>query len=200
MRTQPPSYFSEHLSNDRLTIIAEQLLNTRYDTIELLNSALDDNYVKETATYGRQRNMIIQLCLSKQYEWLSLLSSGMDVTFAIGNIPCRFFTDDPLEPHKDGFFKKNATDDLFATDDQVPVTWRFIVSKSVGDSDSKVYFIGYNYFNESICEWMYSDDGRSLYSIDTNVPSAVEIKPARVEIRGPEIEHKVEGAEDGTRP
>lgn len=190
MKTLPPSSFSEHLTDDRLTVIAEHLLDIRYETIEMLNTPLDDNYVKETAAYGRQRNMLIQLSLGLQYDWLSLLHAGMDVTFAIGAIPCRFFTDDPLHPNKDGFFKKNSTDDLFATDDQKPVTWRFIVSKSHGDSDSKVYFIGYNIYNEKICEWVHSQENRTLYSVDLLIPATVEIPSAQVLIRDKAAEKK----------
>ena len=188
MKALLPSSFSEHLTDDRLTVIADNLLDIRYETIEMLNTPLDDNYVKETAAYGRQRNMLIQLSLSHQYDWLSLRHAGMDVTFAIGPIPCRFFTDDPLHPNKDGFFKKNSTDDLFATDDQRPVTWRFIISKSHGESDSKVYFIGYNIYNEKICEWAHSQENKPLYSVDEFIHESVEIPPAHVEMRDKKAE------------
>lgn len=188
MKILPPIAFSADLTDDRLTVIAEQLLDVRYETIDLLNTALDDSYVKETAVYGRQRSMLIQLSLSRQYDWLSLLHAGMDVTFAIGSIPCRFFTDDPLHPSKGGFFKKNSTDDLFSTDDQVPVTWRFIVSKSNGESDSQVYFIGYNFYDEKLCEWVHSQPNRSLYSADDFVPESVEIPSAQVALRDKEAE------------
>lgn len=188
MKTLPPTAFSADLTDDRLTVIAEQLLDIRYETIELLNTSLDDNYVKETAAYGRQRNMLIQLSLSNKYDWLKLLSPGMDITFSIGRIPCRFFTDDPMHPNKDGFFKKNLTDDLFATDDQIPVTWRFIVSKSHGEADSKVYFIGYNIYNDKICEWVHSQENRSFYSVDMFIPESVEIPSAKVAIRDKEAE------------
>lgn len=200
MKTLPPSSFSEHLTDDRLRVIAEHLLDIRYETIEMLNTPLDDNYVKETAAYGRQRNMLIQLSLGRQYDWLSLLHAGMDVTFAIGTIPCRFFTDDPLHPNKDGFFKKNSTDDLFATDDQIPVTWRFIVSKSHGESDSKVYFIGYNNYNDKICEWVHSQENRSLYSVDEFMPESVEIPSAQAELRDKEAEKNVADKKDGIKP
>ena len=188
MKTLPPSFFSNHLTDERLTLIAEKLLDIRYETIELLSTPLDDNYVKETASYGRQRNMLIQLCLSRQYDWLSLLSAAMDVTIRIGNIPCRFFTDDPLHPNKDGFFKKNPTDDLFAIDDQIPVTWRFVISKSNDEFDSKVYFIGYNMLNDKLCEWVHSKQNRSLYSIEDLVPESVEIAPIQVGLRDKEAE------------
>jgi len=188
MRTQPPSFFSPHLTDDRLTVIAEHLLDIRYDTIELLNGPLDDNYVRETAAYGRQRNKIIQLALSRKLEWLSLLHAGMDITFSIGSIPCRFFTDDPLHPNKDGFFKKNSTDDLFASDDKKPVTWRFIVSKGNGDAESRVYFIGYNMYNEKICEWIHLDQNGSLYSVDDYTPPSIDIGPAHVALRDKDVE------------
>lgn len=200
MKTLPPDFFSKHLTDDRLIIIADKLLDIRYETIEMLNTPLDDNYVKETAAYGRQRNMLIQLSSSRQHDWLSLRHAGMDVTFAIGTIPCRFFTDDPLHPNKDGFFKKNSTDDLFATDNQRPVTWRFIVSKSHGESDSRVYFIGYNIYNEKICEWVHSQENKSLYSVDEFMPESVEIPSAQVAIRDKEAEKNAADNVDVIKP
>lgn len=184
MTTLPPSHYSSDLTDDRLQVIAERLLDVRYDVADILSSQLDDNYTRETTTYGRQRNMIIQLALSNQFDWLGLRHTGMDITFSIGIIPCRFFTDDPLHPHKDGFFKRNATDDLFATDDQTPIAWRFIVAKAqLETEEEKVYFIGYNAFNEKICEWVYSGLTKQIHHRDEVAPASVVIPSALVEIR-----------------
>ncbi len=184
MKKLPPSYYSPDLTDDRLTLIAEKLLDVRYEVIDTLSSEFDDNYTRETAAYGRQRNMLIKLALSNEYGWLSLNSSTMDVTFSIGKIPCRFFTDDPLHPHKDGFFKKNSSDNLFELDNKLPVTWRFVIAKGLFDSEEeKVYFVGYNVFNEIVSEWIYSGVTNTINTTDIVKPMSVNIPAAQIEIR-----------------
>lgn len=187
----PPSYFSDDLTDDRLQIIAGLLLDVRYEVLDTLSSGLDDNYTRETTAYGRQRNMLIQLALSKQYDWLSLNSGAMDITFSIGKIPCRFFTDDPMHPHKDGFFKKNLTDCLFEHDSKLPVTWRFVIAKGQFESEEeKVYFVGYNAFNEIVSEWVYSGITSSIITNDVAKPKSVELPPAKIQIRNPDSDKK----------
>lgn len=51
-----------------LSIIAEALLKVQEDTHELLSSSLDDNYTRATCTFGRQKNRIVKLCMSKKYD------------------------------------------------------------------------------------------------------------------------------------
>lgn len=184
MTYRHPSSFYPDLTDDRLAKIAEPLLDIRYSTIREMASPFDDTYTQETAVFGRSRNMLIQLCMGGKYDWLSLASPGMDVTFRIGNVPCRFFRDDPELPGKPGFFKRNAVDDLFSPDENDPVMWRFVVERALTEDDEdRVFLIGYNAFQERISQWAYGSSGPILHSVDSDVPKAKELPPAAVEVR-----------------
>lgn len=184
MNSNSPSTFYSELSDDRLRIVAVKLLDIRHSTIREMNSEFDDNYTKETAVFGRSRNMLIALAQSNQYEWVSLKNAGMDVTFNIGRVPCRFFRDDPNSPEKLGFFKRNAVDDLFEMDEQHPVMWRFVVEKAMTDDDEdRAFFVGYNVFQEKVAEWMYQASAPMLHTVDHEVPTSAEIPPASVDVR-----------------
>lgn len=179
-----PAAFYPELSDNRLRVIAVELLDMRYSTFREMNSPFDDNYTRETAVFGRSRNMLIDMALSGQYDWMSLKHAAMDVTFNIGQVPCRFFRDDPNSPEKAGFFKRNAVDDLFATDEQYPVMWRFVVEKALTEDDEdRVFFFGYNVYQEKVSEWMYRASTPTLHAVDKDVPVAAEIPPAFVDLR-----------------
>jgi len=183
MRLLPhPSMFHTELSDDKLCVIAKLLLDVRYRTLKQIGSLednyifYDDNYTRETLIFGRSRNALIQLILSKKYNWLTLTNPHMDLTFNIGSVPCRYFRDDPNKPEKRGFFKRNACDCLFSSDDKVPVMWRFILQRSETEEDeSKVFFIGYNLYEDKVSEWEYSSSVTLLSSVDQEIPQSIEI-------------------------
>ena len=184
MRSIHPATFYPELSDDRLRVIAVKLLDMRYSTLREMNSPFDDNYTRETAIFGRSKNMLIDLALNGQHTWMSLKHTAMDVTFNIGQVPCRFFRDDPNSPEKTGFFKRNAVDDIFAMDEQHPVMWRFVVEKALNDDDEdRVFFVGYNVYQEKVSEWVYLASAPSLHAVDKDVPVAAEIPPAFVDVR-----------------
>ncbi len=184
MKAAKPSTFFKELSDDRLREVSVKLLDLRYATCREMNSPHDDNYTRETAVFGRSRNMLIEMALSEQYDWMTLAHGAMDITFNIERVPCRFFRDDHNSPEKAGFFKRNAWDDLFANDDQQPVMWRFVVEKALSEVDEdRVFFLGYNVYQEKISEWMYQASAPTLHAVDKHVPIAAEIPPASVDVR-----------------
>ncbi|WP_208507956.1 hypothetical protein [Variovorax paradoxus] len=178
-----PTSFYEDLTDDRLRIIASSLMEIRGKTFSEMTSELDDNYTRETASFGRSRNMLIQACQAKKHSWLGLAHAGMDITFTIGSVPCRFFRDDAASPEKAGFFKRNAVDDLFADDDARPVMWRFVVEKAITEDDEdRVLFAGYNVYQEKISEWQYRDSAPTLHSVDTVVPASTILPPIDLDL------------------
>jgi len=184
MRVAPPSHFYPELSDDRLRLIAANLLDLRFVTLREMQSKFDDNYTRESTVFGRTRNMLIELATRGGYDWLALVHAAMDVTFRIGNVPCRYFRDDPVNPEKNGFFKRNAVDDLFATDEDEPVMWRFIVERALTEEDEdRVFFAGYNVFHEKVSEWVYRASSPMLHAVDADVPAAMAIPPADVGLR-----------------
>lgn len=183
----PVSYYHE-LSSDRLQLIAEALLDLRFDTLKQMSAEHDDGYTRETAVFGRSRNMLIALAVGGKYSWLTLSHAGMDVTFNIGSVPCRFFRDDPDSPAKDGFFRRNAVDSLFAPDETSPVMWRFIVEMALSEDDEdSVVFAGYNVYQEKVSEWIYEGSTPALHSVDKQVPQAADIPAALVDVREDDI-------------
>jgi hypothetical protein len=179
-----PSDFHAALSEDRLRAIAVRLLEVRHGTIRELSTELDDNYVRETAIFGRSRNMLIGMALNTQFPWLQLCNAALDVTAEIGSIPFRFFRDDPDRPEKVGFFRRNAFDGLFVPDDQAPVLWRFVVERAESeDAEDQVHFVGYNAYAEKVSQWILTDgaEGR-LVGVDRDVPPSKNLPMADVEL------------------
>lgn len=64
---RPPWEFFEALSEERLRVIGMHLLEVRHNTTRELSTDLDDNYVRETAIFGRSRNMLIAMALNSQF-------------------------------------------------------------------------------------------------------------------------------------
>ena len=183
MSLKHPALYYPELSDYALQSIAEALLDVRFSTYREMNSRFDDNYTRETAVFGRSKNMLIEMALERRFG-TTLLHAGMDVTFKVGEVPCRFFRDDPSSPEKAGFFKRNAVDGLFSIDDQHPVLWRFIVEKALTEDDEdRVFFVGYNAYNEKISEWIYQASSVVLRSVDQDTPQSTEIPSASVDIR-----------------
>ena len=183
MKSAPHEYY-EQLRSEHLAVVAEWLLTVQFETQRDLTTEFDDNYTRGATTFGRQRQMIIKRWQSGQYEWLSVLHAGMDLTFAIGEIPIRFFADDHLNPQKRGFFRRNPMDSLFDDDEDVPVLWRFILEKpSNEDEEDRVFFIGYNALDVAVCEWEYKPATRTMYAVGGATPQARDIKPVEVKLR-----------------
>ena len=172
------------LTESRLRIVAEGLLNVRHDTYAELASNLDDNYSRACATFGRQRQYLLQLARSGRYDWLTLASPAMDLTVNIGSIPVRFFTDDHDSPKKRGFFKRNEVDQLFSSNDSEPVLFRFIVEPAATDDDEdQVFFLGYNVFQEVVVEWRYRPATTVLHAVESTPPKAVVQPDAEVDLK-----------------
>lgn len=178
-----PWDFYPQLSHDRLTVIAEELLQVLDRTYEQLSSPYDDNYTRGTCTFGRQRQMLIALCLSGRYSWLQLTHPGMDVTFNIDNIPVRFFADDPENPKKPGFFRRNVVDQLFEPQLTTPTLHRFVVEKPEFEGEgARVHFIGTNALDEIVSKWTYGEGRVSVlqYSDETlPITVAIELDPIK---------------------
>ena len=178
---KPPSHFYPDLTESRLAVIATALLDIRYSTLNQMSTRLDDNYTKETAVFGRSKNRLKELCQSSDHEWLTLANLGMDITFRIGSVPCRFFRDDPKSPDKAGFFKRNYVDDLFSVDENHPVLWRFVVEGALTEEDEdRVFFNGYNAYQEKVSEWMYKARSTILHGADKQALVPAIIHPVEV--------------------
>lgn len=186
------------LSQVRLSIIAEGLLNIRHDTYAELATRLDDNYSRGCTTFGRQRQWLLQLAKAGKYDWLSLASPTMDLTVNIGGIPVRFFTDDHDSPKKQGYFRRNEVDQLFSTDDTQPVLFRFVVEPAATPEDEdRIYFLGHNAYQEVVVEWQYRPSTSVMHPVETVEPTAVVQPDAEVGLKSDEKEQDGEVADHG---
>ncbi|MFZ6864703.1 hypothetical protein ACO0K7_18935 [Undibacterium sp. Ji67W] len=175
MAKKQPWEYQLALIADRLNVIAEALLDVYYDVQKELDTDLDSSYTRGTTTFGRQKNKLIQLCKDARYPWLDLRNTSNDLTCAIDGIPFRFFTDDHEKPQKPGFWKRNEQDNLFPTDEDEPIYWRFIIEKPLTDEDeAAVYFLGANSNQVPVCEWKYEESVRVFKTVDNIRPDAVD--------------------------
>jgi len=193
MASRPPSAFRPALTDARLRIVSEALLDVLYDTELELDGPLDDGYTRGTTTFGRQRNAIISLAQGGKHPWMKLTHAGMDVTFEIEGVPCRFFADDPANPKKPGFFRRNDSDQLFERKAGDPVLFRFVVAKpQSAEEDADVVFVGYDANGVEAFSWHHSRSTPVIASVDTYAPDEVALPPAKAKVR--EAQHSQDKA------
>jgi hypothetical protein len=176
-----PEYFHSALTTPRLSVIADLLLMEVSSTGSDMKSDVDDGYTRGCVLFGRQKNRLKFVALSKEYPWFTLLNGANEFVFAIGGIPCRFSTDDPLNPSKPavtqvsqyqaGFFEEVEGD--------APCRFCFIVDMGHGDSDPRVVFQGQDPTGKLLCQWV-SDSVRSVYVPSAHVPEAKEIRKPQI--------------------
>lgn len=178
-----PWQLNNVLTEDRLNTIARAFLDVYYKVEEHLSTDDDCNYTRGATFFGRSRNRVIAMAQSADYPWLALSNCGMDVTCEMSGVPFRFFRDDHDSPKKRGFWRRNASDQLFAPDDVTPVIFRFIVERPVSEDEApEIYFLGYNSNEILVTEWRYGQVP-VLRSTDEIVPKPVEKGPAPIDVR-----------------
>jgi hypothetical protein len=87
------------LTDDRLSLIADNLRDVRNTTLELYDPlGGDDGWSHGCRVYSRSRYRLTQL--SQQYGWLSIVEEDarLRFTFAIEGIPIRFYRGSPEDP------------------------------------------------------------------------------------------------------
>jgi len=188
MPTKQPWEFKSSLTEDRLNFLGKQFWEVYYGVDSLLSTEDDCNYGRGALFFGRSRQRLINLALQSEIDWLKLTNAGMDVTLEIEGTPFRFFRDDPENPKKKGFWRRNDSDQLFAPNDQEPVIFRFIVQRPLNeDEELEIYFIGYNALEEAVCEWRYGQVP-VLRGVDQDLPKEVEQRPAPVNVQPEDVE------------
>ncbi|WP_338515801.1 hypothetical protein VRB80_21160 [Erwinia aphidicola] len=187
-----PCEFHPQLTSDRLAVIARGLLSVLEDTYAELDTVYDDNYTRATCTFGRQRNYLLKLWKDKKYDWMGITNSAMDITFEIEGVPIRFFTDDPQNPKKPGFFRRNSVDQLWAPEETTPTLWRFVVEKPEFENEgAQVHLVGYNPLGELISKWEYGEGAVTvLHSTDETVPEAAAIELPEISAASPNVDKK----------
>lgn len=176
-----PSSFQPALTSERLTVISRLLLTELYSTEDALSSDVDDGYTRGCTTFGRQKNRIKKEARSGIHDWLTLSSSGNDLVFNIGDVPCRFSNDDPECPQKLAVLAANRYQATFfdEVDSGNPCRFCFVIDRGAAeDVEARVVFLGFDAMNTLRCQWV-SDGIKIVHSIAPQVPAAVDLsKPS----------------------
>src|SRR6266702_1720450 len=152
-----PEVFHPALSADRLGVVAEILIAEHFSTVTDLQSEFDDGYTRGTTRFGRQKNRLKSVALSGQYEWLQLRHAGNDLIFSIGGIPCRFATDDPVNPTKPAVLDATPIQQSFfdEVENGAPCKFCFILDGGYADADDpRVVFVGEDMMGVVKCKWV----------------------------------------------
>lgn len=177
-----PEVFHAALRSDRLEIIADILIAEHFTTATDLHSEFDDGYTRGCTRFGRQKNRLKSVALSGQYDWLELRHAGNDLVFTIGDIPCRFATDDPANPTKPAVREATPIQQSFfdEVENGTPCKFCFILDGGYAESDDpRVVFLGEDATGVVKCQWM-SDGMKALHSVSVNTPPAKDIGRAPV--------------------
>lgn len=197
-----PSNFSTDLTNNRLEIISNALLEQCYETDDNLQSEYDDGYSVGCTRFARQKNRLI--AMASEYEWLGVIDSSNSLVMTIVNTPFRFTSDDYLFPRKKTALQLSEKEAAHISNTQIeinlgdpnfdintPVKWRFYidVTKNIEDDlhEYEIYFIGLNHIDTPVCIWCLSDHSSLISSVDNYKPEPVVLPQAKTTL--PQSEH-----------
>lgn len=181
----PPSAFEPQLTREVLSFFANQMLEIYYDVYATLITPNDTNYTRGCTLFGRihecfTRQIIRNLCPVPVF----LEDGTFKFIFQIGSARIRFLVDDFINPKKKGFFiQSNPHFQLFPSDENEPVIWRFILDEPKNDEDeAKVIFAGYNSGGNVVAYWDSDDlEHNKLHLVDPITPESIELNAPFIE-------------------
>jgi hypothetical protein len=179
-----PAEISTELSNDRLGVVAQLMLDVLQKALDDTSTEHDCAYTRGSLAWGRIKNALLQLIRSRRHPWLSVKHAGNDLVIGVGPHAVRFFIDDHQHPRKMRVL--HPTDgEMFQLELALPQVsdtsvdlWRFMVERALTEEDEhKVYFVGYNRTHEVVAQWAYSESVRTFVAVDNHIPNAVALPP-----------------------
>lgn len=182
---QHPCAFAPCLTDERLTVIARLLLDTRHEALLATDEELDDGYTKGARSWAWCKRALIQLHESGAHGWLSLPHNANDLVIGIGDQQARFFKDNAEHPRKHHARYPTEAErrcrDLFEYTNTAVQLWRFYIEPAeLEGDDDRVVFAGTNEDHEIVAEWIYRDTGsvRTLYAVSNEIPAAKQLPAA----------------------
>lgn len=198
-----PSEISMSLSANRLSVIAQRILDVLDDALQTASTPLDCSYSRGTLSWARIKNALVLMATSGEHPWLSIKHAANDLILGIGPESVRFFLDDHEQPKKLRVLNPTNAEakqlQLFQEDAHSEILWRFIIERALNDEDDhQVYFVGYEAHAERdgtlIAEWRFNDARvRTLAAIDSYIPAATDLQPIEL---SPIDEETAEGDND----
>lgn len=192
MNSKMPWDYHPHLTEDRLTIVANTILDRRNSCLELHDEdAGDTSWGLHCRSFDRCHTTLKKLVLSGEHEWLSLVDGSMKFQFKIGEILFRFYRGDPDKPNM-----RTLSQDLsflnqgrFDFDDDYPfaeLKWRFAIETGIDGEVTRIVVIGVLGEKDIRCSWDVPlvKPVRVISAIDSVKDSGVEIPSPHVGIPG----------------
>lgn len=179
-----PQRVSADLSDERLSIVAELMLNVLSKALSVTSTEYDCAYSRGALSWAWIKNALLALVRSGEHKWLTLRHAGNDLVIGIGSHAVRFFIDDHANPRKPRVL--NPTDgeafqlkiDFGADKDTSPVLWRFIVERALTEDDeNRVFFVGYDAIGEVVSKWQFTESVRAFHATDALIPEAARLDP-----------------------
>lgn len=181
-----PTVFHPQLSDARLAIVAEMLLDELYATETDLVRDTDSGYTRGCTTFGRQRARLVSEALSGKYPWLELRTGANDVVFTIEGVPCRFSNDDSRSPSKDAVLSvsRYQADFLEFASQGEPGRFCFVIDRGYSeDQEPRVVFMGFSPSGAVVCQWE-SHAVRTLRRVDEGaLLKSVELAKPEVKLK-----------------
>ncbi|MDH6186904.1 hypothetical protein [Polaromonas sp. CG_23.6] len=178
MKLQPPVDFQPSLTTERLSKVAEWLLEEWYATEDDLVRDTDTPYTRGTTRFGRQKQRIVNEYLKGTHDWLSIENSTFDLVFSIGGIPCRFSNDNASAPTKRAVLEVHRFQMPlieFAEPGQA-VRFCFVIDCAMDEfSGPCVELLGFTATDGLVCRWKSKALVRTLIDVKQAVPDPVEI-------------------------
>lgn len=176
-----PEFYSSDLTEDRLHILSENLLDVLDEAHQMSTSPNATAWFKGTANYGLPQGMLIRMHEDDSLPWLTLANQTMDYTVRVGNTLVQFVVDDPDSPRKQHRLKRNAVEqyqmslELESHTSNQSLIWRIYmnpVSNGV-DYSPAISLLGFDSNGNTLTSWEHIKpiSGPAL----TEQPDAVEI-------------------------
>ncbi|MGH7239498.1 MAG: hypothetical protein ACREHG_05465 [Candidatus Saccharimonadales bacterium] len=163
-----PASFHPDLTEDRLNVIADILISTRNETVDLFDpDAGDTNWDLGCRVYGRSCTRIIRA--GPKYDWLNVSDTTLHLVFNIGQVPIRFYTgssDDPTARTMERSFPELQQLSLAFPKVTELLTWRFAVEAEADGKAFRVVFAGFTSAEEIECEWIRNAHESTGHTVD----------------------------------
>jgi len=181
MQVDLPSVFSTDLTEERLQILSERVLDTIQDSLDDTSTADDTAWTRGCMAYGRLQGMVMRLSRDRVYPWLSLANNTMDFTVKVGSTHLQFLIDDAYSPRKTHRLRTNSVESnqlsilLEDSDNAKFTTWRLFVGfKNTDEGDTPfVTVVGYDINQIEICRWEHDDV--VMVPVSADIVGTVEI-------------------------
>lgn len=179
--TQKPEFYAPDLTEERLDILSEKLLDVLHEAHQFSESPNATAWFKGTANYGLPQGMLQRMHGDKSFPWLTLANKTMDYTARVGKTLVQFVVDDPHAPRKQHRLKRSLIEQhQFSLEFEenctdLPLIWRFYLNPNSNgvDFSPSISLVGLNSNENIVCNWEY--DSVISGPVVTNKPESIEI-------------------------